>query len=128
AKRAKPMIVVMPAGHTAQTTGGAPPLANSEDFVQDFVKDIVPFVEKNYRVIADRPHRAIAGLSMGGNHTLNIAIPHQDQFTYVGVFSSGLLGTVGGGRRPAPAPGAAAAPPPPPTPDPPCGPQHLPIL
>jgi enterochelin esterase-like enzyme len=124
AKKAKPMIVVMPAGHTTRTPvgrGAAPtdgPTARpADEFVQEFVADIVPYVEKTYRVVADRPHRAIAGLSMGGNQTLNIAIPHLDQFTYVGVFSSGLFGP-GGGRGPAPAPGAApATPPPPPMPD-----------
>src|SRR5262245_29126809 len=125
ARKARPMIVVMPAGHTAQTTGGGA-LANSEDFVNDFVKDIMPFVEKNYRVVADRPNRAIAGLSMGGNHTLNIAIPHLDQFTYVGVFSSGLLGNVGGGRGPAPPPGGT--PPPPPMPEPRWEQQHAAML
>jgi enterochelin esterase family protein len=101
-KKARPMIVVMPAGHTAQTTGRGG-LPQGDEFEQDFVKDIMPFVEKTYRVIADRPHRAIAGLSMGGMQTLNIAIPHLDQFTYVGVFSSGLISTFGGGRGPAPA-------------------------
>jgi enterochelin esterase family protein len=51
---------------------------------------------------------------MGGNQTLNIATAHLDQFTYVGVFSSGLIGMFGGspGRGAAPAPGAPAAPPP----------------
>src|SRR5207244_1002376 len=85
AVKARPMIVVMPAGHTSQTTGGrgsTPGDAASgvrdqvaaDDFVQDFVQDIMPYVERTYRVIADRPHRAIAGLSMGGSQTLNIAI------------------------------------------------------
>jgi len=103
AKKARPMIVVMPAGHTAQTMPGRGGLPPGDEFEQDFVKDIMPYVEKTYRVIADRPHRAIAGLSMGGMQTLNIATPHLDQFTYVGVFSSGLIQTFGGGRGPAPA-------------------------
>jgi enterochelin esterase family protein len=62
--------------------------------------------------LADRADRAIAGLSMGGSQTLNIAIPHLDKFAYIGVFSSGLIGSFGGGRGPAPAaaPGAAAPP------------------
>ena len=113
AKRATPMIVVMPAGHTTQTTGGRAPAA-ADEFEQDFVKDVMPYVEKTYRVFTDRPHRAIAGLSMGGNQTLNVATAHLDQFTYVGVFSSGLIGMFGGspGRGAAPAPGAPAAPPP----------------
>jgi len=111
ANKAKPMIVVMPAGHTttaptgrgAAAPGTAPP---RDDFTADFLTDILPYVEKHYRVIPDRAHRAIAGLSMGGSQTLNIAIPNLDKFAYVGVYSSGLLGS-----RPAPtAPGAAAAP------------------
>ena len=53
---------------------------------------ILPYVEKNYRTLNDRQHRAIAGLSMGGGQTLNLAIAHQDKFAYVGVFSSGLFG------------------------------------
>jgi enterochelin esterase family protein len=118
AKKAVPMIVVMPAGHTSRTPigRGAPPsaaaseggLTPTEEFVMDFVDDVMAYVEKNYRVIADRPHRAIAGLSMGGNQTLNIATEHLDRFTYVGVFSSGLIGAMGRGAAPA----AAVAPPP----------------
>lgn len=109
AKKARPMIVVMPAGHTSQTTGagGGRGPAAADEFVQDFVQDIMPHVEKHYRVIADRAHRAIAGLSMGGGQTLNIAIPHLDQFTYVGVFSAGLLGSFGRGRGPAAPPDPA---------------------
>jgi enterochelin esterase family protein len=63
-----------------------------EEFVKDFVADIRPFVEKNYRVQANRANRAIAGLSMGGAQTLDIAIPHLDQYAYFGVFSSGVFG------------------------------------
>ena len=57
--------------------------------------DLMPYVEKNYRVLTDRQSRAIAGLSMGGNQTLNIAIPHLEKFAYIGVFSSGIIS---GGR------------------------------
>ena len=97
ANKAKPMIVVMPAGHTRPFGPGIPRPQNATDeFVQDFTQDVMPYVEKNYRVIADRSHRAIAGLSMGGNQTLNIAIPHLDEFAYIGVFSSGLIGGFGG--------------------------------
>jgi enterochelin esterase-like enzyme len=111
AKKAKPMIVVMPAGHTRTTGFGrsATPPGTPDEFVQDFVTSVMPYVEKNYRVIADRQHRAIAGLSMGGSQTLNIAIPHLDKFAYVGVYSSGLIGSFAGGR------GGAATPPPGPT-------------
>ena len=56
--------------------------------------DILPYIEKHYRVIADRAHRAIAGLSMGGAQTLNIAFSHPNHFGWVGVYSSGVLGIV----------------------------------
>jgi len=90
AKKAKPMVVVMPAGHTGSFTFGRPRPAVDE-FVQDFRGDIRPYVEKNYRVYTDRQHRAIAGLSMGGGQTLNIAIPNLEDYAYVGVFSSGIF-------------------------------------
>jgi enterochelin esterase family protein len=118
AKKARPMVVVMPAGHTNGPIPGvggpavtAPPAPGQpDDFTRDFMSDIKPYVEKNYRVVANRQNRAIAGLSMGGSQTLNIAIPHLDEFAYIGVFSSGLLGG-GRGRGAAPAAGAAPAPP-----------------
>ena len=62
-------------------------------------------------MLADRPHRAIAGLSMGGSQTLNIAIPNLEKFAYVGVYSSGLIGAFGGGRGPAAASAAPTSPP-----------------
>jgi enterochelin esterase family protein len=97
AGKARPMIVVMPAGHTGPFTFGAPPSSDgrpnlgASDFENDFTNDIRPFVEKHYRVLADRPNRAIAGLSMGGAQTLNIAATQLEDFGYVGVFSSGLF-------------------------------------
>jgi len=113
ARKAKPMIVVMPAGHTVPgAAGGRGRGAGGRDeFADDFLKDIMPYVEKNYRVLADRPHRAIAGLSMGGSQTLNIAIPNLEKFAYVGVYSSGLIGAFGGGRGPAAASAAPTSPP-----------------
>jgi enterochelin esterase family protein len=92
--RARPLVVVMPAGHTSRRL--APPTATrppgaTDEFQNDFLKDLRPHVEKNYRVLTDRANRAIAGLSMGGGQTLSIAIPHLKDFGYVGVFSSGLF-------------------------------------
>jgi len=126
ANKAKPMIVVMPAGHVngagaalgapvpAAAVQGMPGIgAGPDPFVDDFLTDLMPYVEKNYRVLTDRPNRAIAGLSMGGNQTLNIGIPHLDRFAYIGVFSSGVI-SGGGGRGRA---GETA----PPTPAPPFG-------
>jgi enterochelin esterase-like enzyme len=119
AKKARPMIVVMPAGHTSRGPGSPIGRAATDEFVNDFVTDVMPYVEKHYRVLTDRAHTAIAGLSMGGGHTLNVAIPRLERFAYVGVYSAGLLGafpgaapTAGRGPTPAPAPTGAAATPP----------------
>jgi enterochelin esterase family protein len=91
AKKAKPMLVVMPAGHTGPFTFGAKGGLGNGKFEDDFVKDIVPYIEKNYRVQTERGSRAIAGLSMGGAQTLTIAMMRPKDFAYVGVFSSGIL-------------------------------------
>ncbi|WP_321471239.1 alpha/beta hydrolase-fold protein [uncultured Paludibaculum sp.] len=88
---AKPMIVVMPAGHTSTSMGPRTATARDE-FADDFMSDIVPYVESHYRVLKGRQNRAIAGLSMGGGQTLNIGMAHLDQFAYMGVFSSGVFG------------------------------------
>jgi enterochelin esterase-like enzyme len=114
AGRAKPMVVVMPAGHTSRSMAGAMGRSANDEFVNDFVKDVMPYVESHYRVLTDRANTAIAGLSMGGSQTLAVAIPRLGRFGYVGVFSSGLIGafpTLAGRGMPAPpaAPGAAGA-------------------
>ncbi len=116
AKKAKPMIVVMPAGHQpmmpgAPAPGAAPPQTPTVNpFTNEFITDMLPYVEKHYRSIDDRQHRAIAGLSMGGSQTLDIAFTHLNLFGEIGVFSSGA--SLGGGRGRAPAPGAPPATPP----------------
>ena len=92
AKKAKPMIVVMPAGHTGPFGfGGKGGGLGNTSFEGDFQKDIMPYVESHYRTSNERSHRAIAGLSMGGAQTLNVAMARPKDFAYVGVFSSGLL-------------------------------------
>lgn len=91
-KKAKPMLVVMPAGHTGPFGWGG---RFSEDFENDFLKDVLPHIEKNYRVKTDRNSRALAGLSMGGAQTLNIAFKDLQKFGYLGVFSSGVFGIAG---------------------------------
>lgn len=97
--QAKPMIIVMPAGHTGPFSFNAPPppaadgkpSIGANQFEDDFNKEIRPYVEKHYRVLTDRGGRAIAGLSMGGAQTMNIAVPNLQDFGYVGVFSSGIF-------------------------------------
>jgi enterochelin esterase family protein len=120
-KQAPPMIVVMPAGHTNGPNPGvgapAAPLAiapgEPDEFSQDFTMALRPYIEKTYRVRAGRESRAIAGLSMGGSQTMNIAFANLNDYAYVGVFSSGILGG-GGARGRGAAPAAVPATPPPP--------------
>lgn len=105
-RKARPMIVVMPAGHVQGPLAGNPLSPTGPDgFVNDFIADVMPYVQKNYRASTDRASTAIAGLSMGGYQTLNIAIPNLDRFAYIGVYSSGLFGLL-----PQPGRGAGAPP------------------
>ncbi|MBM3834247.1 MAG: esterase [Verrucomicrobia bacterium] len=104
AKKAKPMIVVMPNGSlprpanlpaAAPGTTPSPEVAaainaSQERFTQELVKEIIPYAEKHYRALAGPENRAIAGLSMGGGQTLRVLTGHPDQFSYVGIWSAGL--------------------------------------
>ena len=92
AGKAKPMIVVMPYGRPAPsvTLDLSAPAAATEPgvtFPNDLVEDVVPFAEKTYRISAKADDRAIAGLSMGGNQTLQVGLTHLDLFHYIGAFS-----------------------------------------
>jgi enterochelin esterase-like enzyme len=88
---ARPMIVVMPDGHTARF-GGVGGGLNTADFVREFNADIKPYVESTYRIRKGKANTAIAGLSMGGAQTLDIAFGDLAGYAYVGVFSSGVFG------------------------------------
>ena len=100
---AKPMIVVMPNGNPNQQaaqTFGLPTteydwrdLANRNLYVQSLVEEIVPFIEKNYRTVAKKSHRAIAGLSMGGGHTIAASGMYPDKFDYICPLSMGAKRT-----------------------------------
>jgi len=112
-KEAVPMIVVVTNGNpdavaapldrplntNAKDAPGIGSMA-SQRFEQSFVKDIVPYIEKNYRVIADADHRAIAGLSMGGYQTQNITNANPTMFRYIGVMSMGLFSSFGNNPNP----------------------------
>jgi enterochelin esterase family protein len=91
AGKATPMIIVMPFGHTPDRAG-ADMLVN-QDFGNDLLKDVIPFVEANYRTLATTNSRAMAGLSMGGAHTLQFGLTNPERFGYVGIFSMGFLDT-----------------------------------
>src|ERR671938_1457050 len=108
----KPMIVVMAYGY-ARRAGQAPPdltgkpfgspemLKAMQDmsaaFEDDVTQALIPFVDKTFRTIPDRDHRAMAGLSMGGMQTFQITLNHLDLFSYIGGFSGGGGGGVVGG-------------------------------
>jgi enterochelin esterase-like enzyme len=92
AGKIKPFVVVMPFGYPAppgsEGRGGFGSIP--EMFSRDLIGDVIPLVESHYRVYADREHRAIAGLSMGGLESLTIGLNHLDLFSYVGGFSAAV--------------------------------------
>ena len=90
-----PQQVVAPApnpvlGAPNRQTAGMPPIPYAGSYPESLVKDVIPFVEKTYRVVPDKAHRAIAGLSMGGSQTIMATNNNPDTFAYIGVFSSGV--------------------------------------
>lgn len=97
--KAEPMIVVMPNGNGAQEAapGEAPNSMVKPSFmnpktmdgaIEKAFPDVMKYIEKNYRVYTDKNHRAIAGLSMGGFHSLYISAYYPNKFGYVGLFSA----------------------------------------
>ncbi|PKQ45158.1 esterase [Confluentibacter flavum] len=99
---AEPMIVVMPNGNTAariaEQNGGAKPDDPARDteaafermkqLEDDLIKQIIPYVESNYRAIKDRESRAIAGFSRGGGQTLRVAYGNMDTFAWVCTYAA----------------------------------------
>src|SRR5207245_746404 len=83
-KKATPMLVVMDRGY-ATRPGEAP---NKNSFGDVLLEEIIPLIDSKYRTIADRHHRAMAGLSMGGMQTMQIGLTHVDKFAALGAFSA----------------------------------------
>ena len=89
--KAIPMLIVMTNGDTDNTwAGGSSPEA-LDLLGKELLGDVIPLIEKNYRVNANRTNRAITGLSMGGGQAFTIGLKHLETFAWVGEFSSGLL-------------------------------------
>ena len=103
--KARPMIIVMPYGNiaarVAEQTGtpkpgdptvrdGADAVKRTNDFATDLVSNVIPYVEKTYRTLANRENRAIGGFSRGGGQTLRTAFSHMDKFAWVCAYSSYL--------------------------------------
>ena len=91
--KAKPMIVVMPYGHVPREIKGGPAIGAAGNDPLAIEKELMtavrPLVESKYRVLADREHRAIGGLSMGAGQSLSIGLHNLDSFAYVAAFSGG---------------------------------------
>ena len=96
---AKPMIVVMPNGNPNQQAAQSLNLPvkeidmrapeNANLYIHSLAKDIVPYIEKHYRVIAKPDSRAVSGLSMGGGHTLSVTNTYPGMFSYIAPLSMG---------------------------------------
>jgi enterochelin esterase family protein len=99
-EKAEPMVVVMPHGHPVQSASvgpfavvppaGEPGMLNFTLFTRELLGEIVPFVERTYRVYKDAEHRAIGGLSMGAFQSVEIGLAHPDLFRYVLAYSGGF--------------------------------------
>src|SRR5207247_6093585 len=70
---------------------GGPGGFNFGAFERVLTEELIPFIDANYRTLADQPHRALAGLSMGGMQTRTIGLAHLDLFSHLGVFSGGSI-------------------------------------
>lgn len=100
--KAKPMIVVMTNGNAAQEAAPGESSLNytapsmqlpktMEGSFETAFPDVVKFIDKNYRTIKSKQGRAIAGLSMGGYHSMHISKQYPDMFNYVGLFSAAIM-------------------------------------
>ena len=71
--------------------GAWPPAGWADTFKKTLLEDIIPMIDANYRTLADQPHRAMAGLSMGGMQTRSITLANLDKFSHIGIFSGGSI-------------------------------------
>jgi enterochelin esterase family protein len=85
------LIIVMTDGHIKVDESGGSSAEDIKLLGDELLDDVIPFVEKNYRVDVGREKRAIAGLSMGGGQAFTIGLKNLDTFAWVGEFSSGLI-------------------------------------
>jgi enterochelin esterase-like enzyme len=91
--KVEPMVVVMPYGHIPREIKPATPSTTSSSDALAIEKELLtcvrPEVENKYRVLTDREHRAIGGLSMGAGQSMSIGLHNLDLFAYIGAFSGG---------------------------------------
>lgn len=90
----EPMIVVFPNGRAMKDDSASGNIFDKEKveafavFEKDLINDLIPFIEKKYKVLKNRESRAIAGLSMGGGQSLNFGLGNLEHFAWIGAFSS----------------------------------------
>lgn len=89
--KTKPFIIVMTYGMTNDTKMGGMRSFSIEPFETVLVKELIPYVDAHFRTYSDQPHRAMAGLSMGGMETKMITLRNLDKFSHIGLFSGGTI-------------------------------------
>lgn len=89
--KARPFIIVMTYGMTNDTRPGGLRNFDIQPFETVLVSELIPYVDAHFRTLADQPHRAMAGLSMGGMETKMITLKHLDTFSHIGLFSGGSI-------------------------------------
>jgi enterochelin esterase-like enzyme len=87
----KPFLIVMTYGMTNEVRIGGLRDFKIEPFQTVLVGELIPYVDANFRTLSDQPHRAMAGLSMGGMETKTITTVNQDKFSHIGLFSGGTF-------------------------------------
>jgi enterochelin esterase-like enzyme len=91
ANKTKPFIIVMIYGMTNETRMGGLRDFDIAPFETVLVKELIPFIDENFRTLSDQPNRAMAGLSMGGMETKMITLRNPDKFSHIGLFSGGSI-------------------------------------
>lgn len=89
--RIKPFLIVMTYGMTNEIRFGGLRNFDIVPFQTVLIDELIPYIDANFRTLADQPHRAMAGLSMGGMETKAITLKNLDTFSHIGLFSGGVI-------------------------------------
>ena len=87
----KPFLIVMTYGMTNEIKFGGLRNFDIKPFQTVLVDELIPYIDNNFRTLSDQPHRAMAGLSMGGMETKTITLANLDKFSHIGLFSGGTF-------------------------------------